>query len=212
MEQLPGYVAPAATMIAAMMTAANLGARVTGWGFVVFTVGSICWSIIGITTGQNNLLLSNAFLTLVNLVGIYRWLGRQARYSDGSRRAVKRSEHERGATLLSACSLVNAPVTDLDGDRVGTVVDAMLCREDRGIVYLVVSRGGVAGLGEHLYPLDPAAVEFSATEVVTRLSARQLAALPVLEPDRWPSRLPREASLDALTRPKLVQSSPSAAA
>jgi hypothetical protein len=30
---MAGWVAPAATMIAAMMTAANLGARVIGWGF-----------------------------------------------------------------------------------------------------------------------------------------------------------------------------------
>ncbi|MEK7456583.1 MAG: hypothetical protein AABZ76_16905 [Pseudomonadota bacterium] len=48
MEDLAGWIAPAATMIAAMMTAANLGARVTGWGFGVFTLGSIAWSIVGL--------------------------------------------------------------------------------------------------------------------------------------------------------------------
>jgi len=57
-------------MIAAMMTAANLGARVTGWGFVVFTVGSLCWTAIALSSGQTNLLASNAFLTVVNPVGI----------------------------------------------------------------------------------------------------------------------------------------------
>lgn len=35
---LAGWAAPAATMIAAMMTAFNFGARITGWGFVAFTV------------------------------------------------------------------------------------------------------------------------------------------------------------------------------
>lgn len=193
MEQIPGYVAPAATMIAAMMTAANLGARVTGWGFVVFTVGSICWSIIGITTGQQNLLLSNAFLTLVNLVGIYRWLGRQAKYSDGSRRAMKRSERTRGPTLLSACTLLNAPVLDQDGDKIATVVDAMLSREGHDLVYLVVARGGVGGLGEQLHPLDPAAIDLEGDGVVSRLGADAIDQLPVLEADRWPSELPRAA-------------------
>ncbi len=190
MDQIPGYVAPAATMIAAMMTAANLGARVTGWGFVVFTVGSICWSIIGITTGQQNLLLSNAFLTFVNLVGIWRWLGRQAKYSDGSRRAVKRSERTSGPTLVSATALANAAVDDEQGDRVATVVDAMLSRDDGRIIYFVVSRGGVAGVGEHLHPLDPALVEMTDAAVVTQLTGEQIDALPVLEADRWPSELP----------------------
>ncbi len=78
MAEIAGWIAPAATMIAAMMTAANLGARVTGWGFVVFSFGSVAWTTVGLTSGQTNLVLSNAFLTIVNLVGIWRWLGRQA--------------------------------------------------------------------------------------------------------------------------------------
>jgi hypothetical protein len=195
LEDLPSYVAPAATMVAAMMTAANLGARVTGWGFVVFTVGSICWSIIGITTGQQNLLLSNAFLTLVNLVGIWRWLGRQAKHGDGSRRAMKRSERTQGPTLMSACALISAPVNDAEGDQVATVVDAMLSRESNDLVYLVISRGGVGGLGETLHPLDPDAVELNPDGLVTRLSGAELDRLPALEPDRWPAALPDAAKV-----------------
>ncbi|WP_366499360.1 hypothetical protein [Sphingopyxis sp.] len=59
-----------------MMTASNLGARITGWGFAVFTIGSICWSLVGFWSGQTHLVATNVFLTLVNLVGIWRWLGR----------------------------------------------------------------------------------------------------------------------------------------
>lgn len=197
MEQIAGIIAPAATMIAAMMTAANLGARLTGWGFVVFTVGSISWSIIGISTGQQNLLLSNAFLTLVNAVGIYRWLGRQARYADGGRRATERSERKEGPTLLSACALVNAPINDQNGGKVATVVDAMLSREGRDIVYLVASRGGVGGVGEKLHPIDPSAVELGADGITTRLTGEEIDRLPVLEADRWPSELPHEARVAA---------------
>jgi hypothetical protein len=82
MLELAGWVAPAATMIAAIMTAANLGSRVTGWGFAVFCVGAVSWIIVGAGTGQQNLLLSNAFLLLVDVVGVWRWLGRKARYDD----------------------------------------------------------------------------------------------------------------------------------
>lgn len=33
---LASWLAPAATMIAAIMTASNAGTRMTGWGFVLF--------------------------------------------------------------------------------------------------------------------------------------------------------------------------------
>lgn len=69
---LAGWGGAAATMIAAMMTAANLGARIIGWGFVVFTIGSVGWSLVGLSSGQNNLVATNTFLTLVNGVGIWR--------------------------------------------------------------------------------------------------------------------------------------------
>src|SRR6201999_4586061 len=57
--EIAEWVAPIATMIAALMTASNLGPRVTGWGFVVFTIGAIAWALIGLTTGQSNLLWQN---------------------------------------------------------------------------------------------------------------------------------------------------------
>ena len=43
MEEILNWIAPAATILAALMTASNLGARITGVGFIVFTVGSLCW-------------------------------------------------------------------------------------------------------------------------------------------------------------------------
>ncbi len=79
MEDIASWVAPGATMIAAMMTAANLGPRVTGWGFVVFAFGSVCWSLVAAVTGQTGLLMTNIFLTGVNISGAWRWLGSSRR-------------------------------------------------------------------------------------------------------------------------------------
>ena len=59
------------------------------WGFVVFALGSICWSLVGFSSDQTNLLATNAFLTLVNLVGIWRWLGRHHAYEDGGKVATE---------------------------------------------------------------------------------------------------------------------------
>ena len=47
METIATWVAPIATTIAALMTASNLGSRITGWGFVVFTLGSLGWITLG---------------------------------------------------------------------------------------------------------------------------------------------------------------------
>lgn len=80
MNEIAGWIAPVATMLVAMMTAANLGARITGTGFAIFTLGSVYWWIMGLTSGQTNLLATNCFLTVVNLFGVWRWLGRQRAY------------------------------------------------------------------------------------------------------------------------------------
>lgn len=130
---MAGWIAPAATMIAAMMTAANLGARVTGWGFVVFSVGSVAWTTVGLTSGQTNLVLSNAFLTVVNLVGIWRWLGRQATYDKGSSAAADASARHPVPSLYPAGGVIGAKLTGPGGEAVGTVVDAMLGCGDNAI-------------------------------------------------------------------------------
>ena len=43
MADTVSWIATVATVIAASMTAANLGSRVTGYGFCVFLVGSLAW-------------------------------------------------------------------------------------------------------------------------------------------------------------------------
>ena len=52
MDQIASWVATIATIIAACMTASNLGSRITGYGFIVFTIGSIAWLALGLLTGQ----------------------------------------------------------------------------------------------------------------------------------------------------------------
>ena len=91
MEMIANWVAPIATTLAAILVAANLGTRITGWGFVVFSVGSVGWIVIGAVTDQPNLLWQNVFLLFVNLVGVWRWLGIRARYEKGAGAATEAS-------------------------------------------------------------------------------------------------------------------------
>jgi uncharacterized Fe-S cluster protein YjdI len=181
-----GWIAPAATMIAAIMTAANLGARMTGWGFVVFTLGAAAWTAVGMATGQHNLVLSNAFLFLVDLIGVWRWLGRRARYDAGARIASARSAVAGTPALFPAGSLQGRPVLAPDGATIATVVEAMAACRGGAIRYLVVQEGGVAGVGERLHAIDWAEARLCDAGFETRLSAAALARRTPLDPQHWP--------------------------
>lgn len=190
MQAVAGWVAPLATMLAAMMTAANLGARVTGWGFVVFLVGSLAWSAVAIGTGQANLLWTNGFLTLVNLVGVWRWLGRQARYADGGKAATTKSTAATTPTLFAFGALTGAKVTDPEGAEVGAVVDGMLDCEDGRVAYLVITDGGLGGVGERLFAVAREHLVLSPDGVRCRLTADAVRAGVPLKADAWPAVLP----------------------
>lgn len=187
-NEIAAWVAPAATMIAAVMTAANLGVRLTGWGFVVFTLGSICWSWVGYSSGQSNLLASNSFLTLINLVGIWRWLGRQRAYEDGGRSAAEASRASPHPTLFAATHVNGMAVRDRNGQNLGEAVEALVSCEDGLLSYIVVRSGGVAGVGEDLRAVPRSEMEFSCDHFTLRRNSTWFAALPALQDGQWPVR------------------------
>ncbi|QAY79417.1 PRC-barrel domain-containing protein [Sphingosinicella sp. BN140058] len=190
MEDIAAWAAPIATMLAACVTAANLGARVTGWGFVIFTIGSVSWSAYAMATDQPNLLWQNVFLTVVNLVGVWRWLGRQARFDDGAQAAAEKSERKDGPTLFPVSMLTAASVEGRGGEAIGTSVDAMARCEDGRISYLVVSAGGVGGVGERLHALPWSKVSARPSGVTADIDAGELERLAPIEPTNWPTAAP----------------------
>jgi hypothetical protein len=186
MNDIAAWLAPAATVIAAIMTAANLGAKITGWGFIVFTVGSICWCIVAIGTGQQNLLFTNGFLTLVNGLGIWRWLGRQSRYEEGGASAAKRSSIAPVPTLIALGSIAGGKLAGKDGKPIGLIIDGMLRCSDRSLAYVVVSEGGIGGVGERLHAIDPAELTFGDDGISCNLDSAQLRERPNVVPEAWP--------------------------
>lgn len=190
MDEYVGWLASAATMMAAMMTAANLGSRITGWGFVVFTIGSVAWSMVGLLTGQTSLMITNAFLFAVNVFGVWRWLGRQARYEDGSAEASRNSRRKRNvATLFSAGSLIGAKVQDQEGATIGTLVDVMVSCDSKRIAYAVIAEGGVAGAGERLRALHPELLDVRDDTVICQLSFAEFCDRPEIDPENWPDNI-----------------------
>ena len=186
------WIAVAATIVAALITAANLGARVTGWGFVMYVAASAIWIATGIENGFEPLsvIVMHAVLFVVNSFGVWRWLGRQRRYEDSREHAHKRSKWARVPTLFSAGSLIGATVTRRDKESLGTVVDAMFNCDEKSIAYLVISEGGIAGAGETLRAVPPDHLRFESEAIVSDISDSEWQALPPIKDDHWPTKAP----------------------
>jgi len=178
------WVATIATTIAASMTAANLGSRITGYGFCVFLIGSLAWLATGLMTQQPALIWTNVVLTGLNIFGIWRWLGRQAKVEEGARVAAERSEQMPGETLFPVSLLSHAPVQSR-GAEIGHCIDAMAGCSTGRLSYVVVSQGGVAGVGETLRRLPWTAARMDGEQLITDADLNHLEEL---QRDRWPAR------------------------
>jgi hypothetical protein len=187
MTEIAEWVAPIATMIAALMTAANLGPRVTGWGFVVFTIGAIAWAAIGLSTHQSNLLWQNIVLLVVDIFGIWRWLGQETRWVEGAISAAQASERAPVPRLFPASMFAGGAVADRGGAHAGHSVDAMMQCEDGRVSYLVIRSGGIGGVGETLR--EVAWREFTVGEesITLDLALQDFEAIPPIDPQRWPA-------------------------
>ena len=187
MADIIPWIATVATVVAAFMTASNLGSRITGYGFAVFTFGALCWIANGALTHQPALMWTNVVLIVLDIFGVWRWLGRQARVEEGARAASEASEHTPGEALFPVSLLTRAPVRCGDTE-VGHCIDAMAsCRSGR-LDYVVVSEGGVAGVGERLRRLPWAGAKVEDEIVVSDLSADRFGKLDELSRDEWPGR------------------------
>ena len=188
MEQIISWIATAATIIAACMTASNLGSRVTGYGFAVFTVGSITWLTLGVMTGQPALVWTNVALTFLNIFGIWRWLGRQRTIESGAQAAADESRETPGEALFPVSLLMRAPLIASDGTALGSCIDAMAGCASGRVSYLVASEGGVAGVGETLRRVPWKSVSVEGEEVRSALDAAAFCTLEPIARDEWPAR------------------------
>lgn len=68
------WIASLSTMAAGLVLAARVRPRLMGWAFLVLTLASMAWVLIGYFAEEYALMVQNAVLTLINLFGVYRWL------------------------------------------------------------------------------------------------------------------------------------------
>lgn len=188
MHNLLAWIAPSLIILAALMTASNLGTKVTGSGFIVFTFGALAWLAIGLTEGPPSLIWQNVVLTGLNLFGVWRWLGRQASIEEGGKAAAEASEAVEGETLFPVSLLGNASLFGTGGAELGALVDGMAGASSGRLRYVVVAEGGVAGIGETLRRVDWSNLRIEGEQPVANLDVAQFARLDALPPDQWPAR------------------------
>lgn len=188
MDQTASWIATAATIFAACLTASNLGSRITGYGFIVFTIGSIAWFATGVLTGQPALVWTNVAMTALNLFGVWRWLGRQAKVEDGAETAAEKSREQPGENLFPATALGRAKLVGAGGQPLGSCVDAMIGCSSGKLNYLVVAQGGVAGVGETFRRVEWQGAAVDDGTIRTRLDKAAFERLPELAKDDWPGR------------------------
>jgi len=68
------WIAAIGTILAAGLVAADLGRKVTGWGFVLFCAVSIVWIVSGLTTKSIPIAAMNAILLLINAYGVWQYI------------------------------------------------------------------------------------------------------------------------------------------
>ena len=187
MTDVVSWIATGATILAACMTASNLGARITGYGFAVFTIGSIAWLTLGRLTDQPALIWTNIVMTGLNLFGVWRWLGRQAQVEEGAQLAADASTRTPGESLFPVSLLSRAPLRCGD-EEVGTCIDAMGGCNSGRIGYVVVSQGGVAGVGETLRRVPWGDLHVEGETVVARCAPERFQKYETVERDHWPAR------------------------
>ena len=187
MAEFISWGATIATIIAASMVAANLGSRITGYGFIVFTIGSLLWVKTGVAMHQPALVWANWVLTALNLFGIWRWLGRQTKVEEGARAASEASEQTPGEALFPVSLLSRAPVFN-GTTELGRCIDAMAGCSSGRMNYVVVSQGGVAGVGETLRRLPWSIASIDGERVIAAMSVEDFSQLEELPRDQWPGR------------------------
>lgn len=81
------WIAAFGTMLAAGLVAADLGRRVTGFGFVLFCAVAVTWIVSGLTSDAMPIAAMNGVLLLINMWGVWQYL-----LSPKNRRVMEKME------------------------------------------------------------------------------------------------------------------------
>ena len=105
LETTAAWSATATGILAAVLVSLNLGVRITGWAFVIFTISSVAWMATALIRGDNEaLLIQNAVMFVINLIGIYRYLINPSRALRKQMREEERAAQAAGSGGVTAAA------------------------------------------------------------------------------------------------------------
>lgn len=90
--------------------------------------------------------------------------------------------------VLSAGTLTGDKVINLQGEEIGSVKEIMLDLEHGRVAYVVLSFGGVMGLGDKLFalPWDSFQLDTDRKAFVLNIAKEKLENAPGFDKDHWP--------------------------
>lgn len=96
--------------------------------------------------------------------------------------------HMARPTTLSASSLMNEPVRNLQGEKIGKIEDYMIDLDRGCIDYAVLSFGGFLGIGEKLFaiPWRSLRLDTENHEWLLDASEQSLEEAPGFDKENWP--------------------------
>jgi hypothetical protein len=68
------WIAAVLTIVAAGLVAANVGRRVTGWAFILYTVAAVAWIVSALLNDTMPLAIQNGILLIIDVFGIWQYL------------------------------------------------------------------------------------------------------------------------------------------
>ncbi|HEU5274212.1 MAG TPA: hypothetical protein VFU97_11165 [Xanthobacteraceae bacterium] len=74
MQEVLRWCASLLTILPGIVIAARVRPIWTGWAFVALTAGAIVWIAVASVAQDYALLAQNIAITVINCLGIYRWL------------------------------------------------------------------------------------------------------------------------------------------
>src|SRR5689334_5603483 len=74
MQELLRWCASLLTILPGIVIAARVRPLWTGWAFVALTAGALTWIVVASMARDYALLAQNIAITVINCLGIYRWL------------------------------------------------------------------------------------------------------------------------------------------
>ena len=127
-------------------------------------------------------------LTVLNIFGIWRWLGRQARVEEGARAAAEASEATPGEALFPVSLLSRAPVDCGGGAELGHASTQWPAAGAGGWPMSWSRKAASPVSARRCAGCRGPTLHVEGERVKSRITAGQFARLEELPKDQWPAR------------------------